>query len=103
MRRIRHRFWIADKVHGRILRLPWPEPCILRLNYAEKVFAGRTATWDDDRRDYGERRLITAGYLGARMVVMVWTRRGAARHIISMRFAHDKEIKKVTALYKSLA
>jgi uncharacterized DUF497 family protein len=70
---------------------------------AKKVFAGRTATWDDDRRDYGERRLITAGYLGARMVVMVWTPRGAARHIISMRFAHDKEVKKVVALYKSLA
>ena len=70
---------------------------------AERVFAGRTATWDDDRRDYGERRLITVGYLGKRMVVMVWTPRGAVRHIISMRFAHAKETKKVAALYRSLA
>jgi len=70
---------------------------------AEKVFAGRTATWDDDRYDYGEHRLITAGYLGKRIVVMVWTPHGAARHVISMRFAHAKEVKKITALYQSLA
>jgi uncharacterized DUF497 family protein len=41
----------------------------------------------------GETRFITAGFLDDRMVVMVWTPRGKARHIISMRYAHAKEQK----------
>jgi uncharacterized DUF497 family protein len=40
---------------------------------AGEVFAGRTMTVLDDRFDYGEVRFITAGYLGNRMVVAVWT------------------------------
>jgi uncharacterized protein len=58
---------------------------------AAEVFTGRTATIVDDRRDYGETRLITAGRLDSRLVVMVWTQRGEARHIISMRHCHAKE------------
>jgi uncharacterized DUF497 family protein len=61
---------------------------------AEKVFAGRTATFTDDRFDYGETRYITAGWLEGRMVMMVWTQRGEARHIISMRYCHAKEEKR---------
>lgn len=63
---------------------------------APKVFAGRTATVVDDRFDYGEVRYITAGFLGNRMVVMVWTPRGADRHIISMRHCHEKEARRWT-------
>lgn len=58
---------------------------------AAEVFAGVHATLDDDRIDYGEPRYITAGYLGGRLVVLVWTPRGNARRIISMRHAHGKE------------
>jgi uncharacterized protein len=58
---------------------------------AGEVFAGRTATVPDDRQDYGETRLITAGHLDGRLVVVVWTQRGEARHIISMRHCHAKE------------
>jgi uncharacterized protein len=58
---------------------------------AAKVFAGRTATFEDDRFDYGERRMITAGWLDERMVVMVWTQRGEVRRVISMRYCHAKE------------
>jgi uncharacterized DUF497 family protein len=58
---------------------------------AADVFAGRTATVVDDRRDYGESRLITAGHFDGRLVVMVWTQRGEARHVISMRHCHAKE------------
>jgi uncharacterized protein len=54
---------------------------------ADEVFAGRTATTVDDRFDYGE----SAFYLDSRLVVMVWTQRGKARHIISMRHCHAKE------------
>jgi hypothetical protein len=53
--------------------------------HAEEVFAGDTFTQVDDRRDYGELRLITAGLLGGRMVIVVWTPRGEDRHIISMK------------------
>jgi uncharacterized protein len=58
---------------------------------ADEVFAGRTATIVDDRRDYGETRFITAGRLDGRLVVMVWTQRDEARHVISMRHRHAKE------------
>jgi hypothetical protein len=62
---------------------------------AAKVFAGRVATVTDDRFDYGEIRFPTAGWLDGRMVTVIWTRRGDARHIISMRFCHAREIKKL--------
>jgi hypothetical protein len=42
-------------------------------------------------RDYGEKRFISAGLLQGRLVVLVWTPRGAARRIISMRHAHAEE------------
>lgn len=58
---------------------------------AAEVFAGEIGTRLDDRFDYGEDRFITAGFLADRMVVLVWTPRGDARHIISMRYAHVRE------------
>jgi hypothetical protein len=58
---------------------------------AAEVFAGRTYDQVDDRFDYGEVRFITVGLLVERMVVVVWTQRGAARHVISMRKANDRE------------
>jgi uncharacterized DUF497 family protein len=58
---------------------------------AAEVFAGRHTVVEDDRFEYGEKRFISAGFLRARMVVLVWTPRGDARHIISMRYCHAKE------------
>jgi uncharacterized DUF497 family protein len=58
---------------------------------AGEVFAGLTATIADDRFEYGETRFISAGHLDGRVVVTVWTQRGDARHIISMRHCHAKE------------
>ncbi len=58
---------------------------------AAEIFAGPTLTIPDDRADYGEPRFITIGRLGGRMVVTVWTPRGAARRIISLRKANDRE------------
>lgn len=58
---------------------------------AGDVFAGLTATVVDERFDYGESRFITAGELDNRLVVVVWTQRGEARHVISMRHCHAKE------------
>ena len=58
---------------------------------AAEVFAGRHTVELDQRRDYGEPRFITAGLLHGRVVVLVWTPRGAARRVISMRHAHERE------------
>lgn len=61
---------------------------------APEVFAGDHFERLSDAQDYGEMRLITAGYLRGRMVVLVWTPREDARHVISMRYAHAKEEKR---------
>jgi uncharacterized DUF497 family protein len=56
-----------------------------------EIFAGATLTIPDDRRDYGEPRFITIGRLDGRMGAIIWTPRGAARRIISLRKANDRE------------
>lgn len=59
---------------------------------ANEVFDSTDATKIDDRFDYGEERFISYGLLDNRSVVLVWTPRGTARRIISMRHAHEREI-----------
>jgi hypothetical protein len=58
---------------------------------AAEVFAGKVLNIPDERRDYGEPRIITVGSLRGRMVIVVWTPRGNARHVFSMRKANDRE------------
>jgi uncharacterized DUF497 family protein len=63
------------------------------LDFADAsiVFAGPTLTAQDTRRDYGEARYQTVGFLADRMVMVVWTPRDEARHVISMRKCNDRE------------
>ena len=63
------------------------------LNFADAsiVFAGPTITVQDTRRDYGEARFQTVGFLADRMVMVVWTPRDEARHVISMRKCNGRE------------
>jgi len=63
----------------------------LDMARAGEVFDGPTLTVEDDRRDYGEPRFLTIGFLAGRMVVLAWTEREARRRIISMRKANDRE------------
>jgi uncharacterized DUF497 family protein len=58
---------------------------------AAPVFKGMTIDAVDDRTDYGEARRVTVGHPLGRMVVIVWTPRGATRHVISMRKANERE------------
>ena len=58
---------------------------------AALVFSGATLDFQDDRKDYGETRIITVGYLQSRMIIVIWTHRGDTRHIISMRKANERE------------
>jgi uncharacterized protein len=61
---------------------------------AREVFAGPSLDVPDTRFDYGEERIRTVGYLGARLVMVVWTPRGRARRVISMRFCNASEKKR---------
>ena len=63
------------------------------LDFADAglLFEGDTVTVQDNRFGYDEPRLITAGYLRGRCVVIVWTPRDGKRRVISMRHAHAKE------------
>ncbi len=58
-----------------------------------EVFAGPTFDMRDDRRDYGEPRMRTFGWLAGRLVSVIWTPRAGARRIISTRYANDREKK----------
>jgi uncharacterized DUF497 family protein len=58
---------------------------------APEVFSGPIFELEDDRFNCGEKRYITIGLLRGRMVVLVWTPRGEARHIISIRKANERE------------
>jgi len=65
---------------------------------AAEVFAGTTAEAEDTREDYGETRIMCFGLLRDRLVLVVYTPRGADRHIISMRKANDREKARLTSL-----
>jgi uncharacterized protein len=58
---------------------------------AAEVFLGDTLDFPDDRRDYGELRMLTVGHLRGRMLIVIWPPRGSARHVISMRKANARE------------
>ena len=66
----------------------------LDMARAQEIFEGSTLTVADDRRDYGEQRLITIEHLDGRMIVLVWTWRGTQRRIISLRKANDRETRR---------
>ena len=58
---------------------------------AERVFAGPTFTFEDDREDYGEQRWVTLGLLGVQVVVVVHTETAEEIRVISMREADNNE------------
>ena len=65
----------------------------LDMRRAKEIFVGYHLTRVDDRFDYGEPRFTTVGWLDSRLVVFVWTPRGTARRIVSMRHCHEREAK----------
>ncbi|WP_027174490.1 BrnT family toxin [Methylobacterium sp. 10] len=67
---------------------------------AAAVFAGPCFSFEDNRADYGETRIITIGLLAGRMVVIGWTPRGDDQHVFSMRKANDREQKKYAPLLR---
>ena len=67
----------------------------LDMARAAALFAGLHMTRVDDRFDYGEPRYVTAGWLDRRIVIIVWTPRGVARRVISMRHCHEREAQRL--------
>ena len=58
---------------------------------ATGIFHGRVLERLDSRRDYGETRIIATGIAEGRELVVVYTRRGEVRRIISARKANQNE------------
>ena len=74
----------------------------LDMHRAAEIFAGAHLTRVDDRFDYGEIRYVTAGWLDSEIVLVVWTARGPARRIISMRHCHGREEERLRPYLQSL-
>ncbi len=62
-----------------------------RFEDAKLVFAGFCVTFEDDRFDYGEERLVTLGLLDGRLVVIVHAPFDDGTRIISMRKGTSNE------------
>ncbi|MCU0888324.1 MAG: BrnT family toxin [Rubritepida sp.] len=56
-----------------------------------RVFEGPVAERKDERRDYGEDRFQAIGLVQGRVLVVVYTWRGARRRLISARKAREDE------------
>lgn len=69
----------------------------LDFRRAVDIFNGPTVDLIDARFDFGEHRAFTFGKLDGRFVIVIWTPRGDARRIISMRYANDRQIAKYVA------
>jgi uncharacterized DUF497 family protein len=63
----------------------------ISLDQAETLLLGFTVQWADQRRDYGEIRVIAIGEIGDREFCCVYARRGEAFRPISLRRASRKE------------
>ncbi len=49
------------------------------------------------RRDYGEQRFQAIGYIDVRLHVLVFPPRGRTLHVISLRKANSREVKRYEA------
>jgi len=63
----------------------------LSLSDAEKLEWEDVLIWQDNRRDYGESRMIALGVIGDRLYCVVYVDREDVRRIISLRKANNKE------------
>ena len=71
-----------------IERCGLPFDLIADLDWATAVIV------EDIRRDYGERRYRVFGYIGDRLYAAVFTPRRDALHVISLRKANNREVKR---------
>lgn len=58
---------------------------------AAGIFTGLVQTAMDERRDYGEERIIAIGEVAGDVLVVVYTDHAGVCRIISIRYANRKE------------
>ena len=75
-----------------------PDKETLNIEKRNLDFATASHIWDgsivekiDERRDYGETRIIATGEFDGRVLVVLYTWRGETRRIISARKANSRE------------
>jgi uncharacterized DUF497 family protein len=73
----------------------------LPFEFAIPMFDGPTLELSDDRRDYGEPRILAIGMVDGRALACVYTDRDGARRIISLRMASREERDGYRAAYPS--
>lgn len=68
------------------------------LTEAAEFEWGTAIVWPDTRRDYGEARMVALGYIGLRIMALVFVDRPpekpTERRIISLRKANSREVKR---------
>ncbi len=68
----------------------------ISLNEAVGFEWGTAVVWPDTRRDYGEPRMVALGYIGLRIMALVFVDRPpdkpTERRIISLRKANTREV-----------
>ena len=68
------------------------------LTEAAGVEWDSAVVWPDTRRDYGEARMVALGYIGLRIMALVFVDRPpeqpTERRIISLRKANSREVKR---------
>ncbi|GHU03449.1 hypothetical protein FACS1894158_01920 [Betaproteobacteria bacterium] len=57
----------------------------------EAIFSGPTASAEDTREAYGERRVNVIGFLNGQIVCLTYTERGENLRVISLRKANRNE------------
>lgn len=63
----------------------------LSLAEADRLDWDTALIEEDDRRDYGEDRMLAIGYIGHRLHFVVFVERDGLRRIISLRKANPRE------------
>ncbi len=64
------------------------------LSEAENMEWDTLWAFPDERRHYGEERMVGFAYIGLRLYCVVYTDRGNTRRIISLRKANSREMKR---------
>ena len=77
--------WDETKRRSNLLKLE------LDFRRAVEVFSGPTFTFEDDRLNYLEQRLVTLGFLDGNVVSLVHTETEYEIHCISFRYATKRE------------
>jgi uncharacterized protein len=77
--------WDAEKAAANIAKHGVPFERVAQFEWDEAQIE------EDDRRPYGERRFYALGMIEGRIHALIFTRRGEAVRVISLRKANDRE------------